>query len=261
MSDAKLQHERSMALTVAGFDPSGGAGVLADVRAMEAVGVLGQAAVTGQTVQTDLWLYQVQWHLDTCLEQLSALLDRSVFGAVKVGILPNLAALDRILDCIEKKQPDLPVVWDPIFAPSGGEPLMPAPDPLHLLTVLPRLALLTPNLHEYKLLKDRSPSLLSACPVFLKGGHAEGGATSDQLLTETDSVDFPAERLEAASKHGSGCTVSAFITAFLASGYSLEGACRRASERMPAFLKSSQTQLGVHGPWPAPGQVYRGASS
>jgi hydroxymethylpyrimidine/phosphomethylpyrimidine kinase len=260
MSDESLKHERPLALSIAGFDPSAGAGVLADVRAMEALGVVGQAVVTGQTVQSDLWLYEVQWQMDLCLRQLDVLLDRGMFSGAKIGILPDLDALEAILDHIEAKQKGMPIVWDPVFAPTAGEVFMTNPDPVKLLTLLPRLNLITPNLHEFNRLKQACPALTRVCPVFLKGGHGESGPRDDQLIMDNEVIAFPAERVEHANKHGSGCTVAAFLTAFLASGYSLAEACRRASERMPEFMTSSKTRLGVHGPWPVPGRVLMGGN-
>jgi hydroxymethylpyrimidine/phosphomethylpyrimidine kinase len=244
---------RPYALTIAGFDPSAGAGVLADVKAMEASGVYGLAACTALTVQNDVAFERVGWvGLADIQDQIRLLLARFSVDFVKIGLIESLPLLLELISWLKAQNPTVRIIWDPVLKATAGYEFHARPDPDLLHAICCELALITPNRPEaLRLLPAASPetaaeTLAAWCPVLLKGGHADGDFATDVLLTPEGRLPLTTPRLPHGEKHGSGCVLSAAILARLALGDDLPEACWQGKAYTTAFLGSNDTLLGYH---------------
>jgi thiamine-phosphate diphosphorylase len=218
---------RPAALTIAGFDPSGGAGVQADLRVFHALGVAGWSVATAITIQNTQGVHGV--HLidaDTLHKQLEAVFsDARGLGAVKIGMLGGAAQVRAVADALRTWRPPN-VVLDPVLASTGGVPLL--DDPSALDELIPLCDLVTPNAHEH----------VTARTLLRKGGHAPGDP-DDQLFVDGKLVrTYHGTRIETPHTHGTGCALSAAIAAHLALGVPLESAIARAKEMVAAGLRN-----------------------
>ena len=244
---------RPYVLTIAGFDPSAGAGVLADVKALEANGVYGLAACTALTVQNDVAFERVSWvGLADIQDQISTLLSRFSVGFIKIGLIESLPVLLELMQWLKAHNPTVQLIWDPVLKATAGYEFHQRPDAGLLQAICRELALLTPNRPEaLRLLPAASPeaaaeALAAWCPVLLKGGHADGDFATDVLLTPEIRYTLASPRLPHGEKHGSGCVLSAAILARLALGDDLPEACWQGKTYTAAFLGSNDSQLGYH---------------
>jgi hydroxymethylpyrimidine/phosphomethylpyrimidine kinase len=245
---------RPYALTIAGFDPSAGAGVLADVKAMEANGVYGLAACTALTVQNDISFERVSWvGLADIQDQIRLLLARFSVGFVKIGLIESLPLLQALIGWLKAQNPAVQIIWDPVLKATAGYEFHARPAAGLLQAICPELALLTPNQPEARRLMPGAASpeaaaevLAAWCPVLLKGGHAEGSLATDVLLLPEGRQVLASPRLPHGEKHGSGCVLSAAILARLALGEALPAACRAGKAYTAAFLGSNDTLVGYH---------------
>ncbi|HET9502125.1 MAG TPA: hydroxymethylpyrimidine/phosphomethylpyrimidine kinase [Hymenobacter sp.] len=244
---------RPYALTIAGFDPSAGAGVLADVKTLEASGVYGLAACTALTVQNDVTFERVSWvPLADIQDQARLLLARFQVDFVKIGLIESLPILLELISWLKARNPAVQIVWDPVLKATAGYEFHARPDAGLLQVICRELALITPNQPEaLRLLPAARPeaaaeALAAWCPVLLKGGHATGPEATDLLLLGGERHALSASRLPHGEKHGSGCVLSAAITARLALGDALPDACRAGKAYTATFLASSDTLLGYH---------------
>jgi len=248
-----MQPSRPYALSVAGFDPSGGAGLLADCKTMEANGVYGLGVCTALTVQNDVQFEQVSWvPAATILDQARLLFARFPIDWVKIGLFESLGQLPELLEWLRLQQPQIQVIWDPVLKASAGYEFHGQPSLDLVQQVCEPLALLTPNRPEMLRVwpaasaEEAAVAVSVFCPVLLKGGHADGAIATDVLFVDGEQHAFAAPRLPHGEKHGSGCVLSAAILAGLAKGGSLVEACREAKEYTTAFLASNDTLLGYH---------------
>jgi hydroxymethylpyrimidine/phosphomethylpyrimidine kinase len=239
-----------IALTIAGSDPSGGAGIQADLKTFHRFDVYGTAAITLITVQNTLRLSRSEV-LDAELvgEQLDAVLEDLPPNAVKTGALGSEAVVrtvaERVFPC--------PLVVDPIlFSSSGTALLEPAAQSTLRELLLPKAALVMPNLAEAAALagrKVRTPEEMREAArriagfgpfaVLVKGGHLDGGEALDILFHNGGFAEFASPRIETRHTHGTGCTYSAAITALLASGWAIEAAVTQAKAFLYEAIRSA----------------------
>ncbi|MBC6611077.1 hydroxymethylpyrimidine/phosphomethylpyrimidine kinase [Hymenobacter sp. BT507] len=246
---------RPYVLSLAGFDPSAGAGLLADCKTFEQRGVYGFGVCTALTVQSDVQFERVQWvPLADIRAQAKPLLERFGVGWAKIGLVENLTKLPELLDWLRAQSPTIGVVWDPVLKASAGYDFHTGPAPELVRQLCTGLALLTPNQPEMRRLwpaaatAEAAAATVSAyCPVLLKGGHAEGSEATDVLYQNGQEVArFTTPRLPHGEKHGSGCVLSAAIVAGLARGESLVEACRSGKAYTARVLASNESLLGYH---------------
>ncbi|AVP97980.1 bifunctional hydroxymethylpyrimidine kinase/phosphomethylpyrimidine kinase [Ahniella affigens] len=231
-----------MCLAISGLDPSGGAGLIADVRTFAALGVHGLGVVSAETVQNASRVDAVVPKSATTLKlQLDCLLEELRPNACKIGLCGGAAQLRLLKRYIDAGKLGA-VVLDPVLVASRGQPLVPASTPITMLQLLPALALLTPNLPELATLSGlptNSPAQaqraaehllergLSA--ILVKGGHGRGRSLVDRLLlAEGDAYEFAHQRQAVGKTHGTGCHLSSAIAAQLALGRDLPDACAHA---------------------------------
>lgn len=246
---------RPVALTIAGYDPSGAAGVLADIKTFESSGVYGVAVITGNTHQNDVAFNGVMW-LDKKEKKKNIVLLAARFPirAIKLGMHKNLKDVLHSVKLCQKYFPNAKIVWDPILAASAGFDLNIKIQKQALHKILSSLSLLTPNQHEVRKLGESKSAKKSAinlsmeCSTLLKGGHsADEKNSADNLFVRGKlKKKYSSQRIKGEGKHGSGCVLSAAITASLAKGYTLENAISEGKKYVTGFLKSNNTLLGYH---------------
>ncbi len=253
-----------IALTIAGSDSGGGAGVQADLKAFSALGAYGASVVTALTAQNTRAVTMVEPASPAMIAaQIAAVFDDLDVRAVKLGMLGGPEAIATVAQGLAGQK--LPIVLDPVMVAKSGDRLLPA-DALQALRqkLLPRASLLTPNLPEAadllgcKVAQDEAEMVrqgkalrdLGAQAVLMKGGHASGLDCVDLLITDSGITRLVAPRIATRNTHGTGCTLSAAITAGLAQGMAPQDAVTRAHAYLQGAIKAAD-QLAVgtgHGP-------------
>lgn len=233
----------AIALTIAGSDCSGGAGIQADLKTFSALGVYGATVITALTAQNTLGVQAVQPVAQAFItQQLTSVLSDLAVGAIKTGMLPDADAIDAVVRALDD-HPAVPVVVDPVLVATSGDKLA-ADDVGATLKrdLLPRATLLTPNLPEAaallatavatseaaQLQQGQALCDLGARAVLVKGGHGTGAAARDVLVGIGEPVWFDLPRLATSNTHGTGCTLAAAITALLARRVGVAEAVARA---------------------------------
>ena len=235
------------ALSIAGFDGSAGAGVLADVKAMAHFGVYAQTVCTALTVQNEDEFVAPGWGPWKDIEvQLETLFRKHIFKYVKIGLVENAATLKRIVDFVRAASPDAFIVWDPIASATAGFKFMQECEKAEFLQVMKNIDLVTPNQDNYEFLGLNAAGAHGRdFALLLKGGHSSGSEAIDVLCCRDGSRhEFSSPRLPGKGKHGTGCNLSSAILANVALGKSLPEACREAKKYMQALLLSGEDRLG-----------------
>jgi hydroxymethylpyrimidine/phosphomethylpyrimidine kinase len=225
-----------IALSIAGSDPSGGAGIQADLKTFHQFGIYGEAAITLVTVQNSVRFSRVEWMSpDLVREQIAAVLEDIPPAAAKTGALGSEGIVEVVAEMASAFR--FPLVVDPVMLGKHGRRLL-STAAVRILRerLLPRAALVTPNIPEAEELSDitirdlagmRQAALiiheLGARAVLIKGGHSEGDPV-DLLFDGAEWREFPAVRIDTPHTHGTGCTYSAAIVASLALGLPLSEA-------------------------------------
>ncbi len=250
----------AIALTIAGSDSGGGAGIQADLKAFSAMGVYGCSVVTAVTAQNTRAVTAVHAVPDEIVAaQVAAVLDDIEVDAIKIGMLGSASLIETVARGLDGFKG--PLVLDPVMVAKSGAKLLPDSAMDALITrLLPRADLLTPNLPEASGLLDgdKSPApvqadaLLALGPkaVLMKGGHAESDICTDWLRTADRTLRLEAPRIETRNTHGTGCSYSSAIAAGLAKGYPLDDATRVAHGWLhQAILRAGDLRVGQgHGP-------------
>jgi hydroxymethylpyrimidine/phosphomethylpyrimidine kinase len=242
-----------VALTIAGSDSSGGAGIEADLKTFSALGVYGACVITALTAQNTkgvLAIHDVP--ADFIAAQINAVFTDLDVGAVKIGMLANASAIDVVAAALDRYRPRN-VVLDPVMIASSGERLLREDAVGALRGLIRRARVITPNLPEAAALLDaplardeaemrgQAEKLLArgAGAVLIKGGHG-AVAESVDLLVEADAcLRLAAPRLPTKNTHGTGCTLASALAAGLAKGLSLDEAARQAKTYVSAALAAA----------------------
>jgi len=249
-----------IALTIAGSDSSGGAGIQADLKTFSALGVYGASVIAALTAQNTKGVSRVYAiPADFVTAQLDAVFSDLRVGAVKIGMLANAEVIDAVAAALERwSAPN--VVLDPVMVATSGMPLL-QPQAVETLrrVLIPRALLLAPNLPEAAALLDAPPAtneagmheqaerLLALGPsaVLIKGGHAGGPESADILVDKAQAIRFATDRVATRNTHGTGCTLSAAIAAALAKGRDLRQAVREAKDYVTAAIAAAdRLQIG-----------------
>lgn len=248
-----MHYDRPAVLSVAGYDPSGGAGILADIKTLEQHRCLGLGVLTALTVQTENRFLGLDWlPFGKITEQLQPLFQQYPIKVVKIGIIENLEILIQLISTLKEWQEDCKIIWDPVIASSTGFTFHNHIDRKLLAEILGNIYLVTPNVPEACKLSGSSDStaaaqcLASMANVLLKGGHNEQQKGTDYLWENGQVTSFNSEHHHNSEKHGSGCILSAAIAAGLAYGYNLQQACTSAKSYIEKILNSNQNLLAYH---------------
>ena len=242
-------------LSIAGSDPSGGAGIQADIKAISALGGYAAAAVTAVTVQNTRGVTAVSYlPAQLVAAQAEAVMDDLHPAAVKIGMTGRADILRSLAACL-RRHPGTPVVLDPVMKSTSGRPLM-EPDAAEALRteLFPLCRLVTPNLPEAADLlgspihtvqdMEQAAAELHArhgCAFLLKGGHLEGDCMTDVLCDGRTAYRFSSPRIDTANLHGTGCTLSSAIATLLGQGHALPEAVRRAKAYTDRAIEAART--------------------
>ena len=252
------------ALSIAGSDPSGGAGLQADLKTFSALGVYGATAITAVTVQNTVGVKYVHaLPPQVVYDQIVTVMEDIMPDAVKIGMVNDVETLDAIVRALTLHRPRFLVV-DPVMVSTSGCALMQA-DALQVMEerLLPMADIVTPNLPEAWTLADTDRSVDEAAQAILrlgvkalliKGGHAEGTTKTDYLYVSDDDgvkrTEFSSATVDTFNTHGTGCTLSSAIAAMLARGHGMEEAVRQAKMYLTEALKAGADVVVGHGHGP-----------
>jgi hydroxymethylpyrimidine/phosphomethylpyrimidine kinase len=243
-----------IAVTIAGSDSGGGAGIQADLKTFSALGVYGASVITALTAQNTRGVRAIHDVPPSFIaEQIDAVFSDLKVSAVKIGMLSQPKVIEAVVAGLERWQ-QTNVVLDPVMIAASGDRLL-APEAIDVLrrVLVPRALVITPNLPEAAALleapmarneaemREQAKRLLAlGCrAVLLKGGHAEGPQSVDFLVEGTSEARLAAERIATENTHGTGCTLSSAIAAGLAKGQDLSAAVRKAKDYVTAAIAAA----------------------
>lgn len=250
-------------LTIAGSDPSGGAGIQADIKTISALGGYAASAITALTVQNTVGVTDVMSVTPEIVAgQINAVITDIKPMAIKIGMVNDRDTIHSIAQSLKDYKGN--IIIDPVMVSTSGHRLM-AADALTIFMeeLLPIGTLLTPNIPEAEILSDMGISaqsdtdeaanriLSSGCKaVLIKGGHIEGDEKNDILYTHNTRKTYSSPTVETRNTHGTGCTLSAAIATFIARGYSIEDAITNAKAYVyNAIKEGAGMEIGSgHGP-------------
>jgi hydroxymethylpyrimidine/phosphomethylpyrimidine kinase len=245
-------------LSIAGFDPSAGAGSLADIKTFESHKVYGLGVVSALTFQNDSQFDDVSWiSAHDIIKQIQVLKRRFDFRVIKIGLIKDFNTLYTVVDYLVQSNENSLIIWDPIIKATAGYEFHNTIDVNTLNLLLSKIYLITPNSYEAVFLTkelnpyDAAKALSASCNVLLKGGHNKENVGTDYLFTIHQSepeiiAPNPLKGSQIFPKHGSGCILSSSIAAHLAKGYSLTEACIKAKIYTEKFLSSSHQLISFH---------------
>lgn len=249
-------------LSIAGFDGSGGAGLQADLKTFSALGCYGMTILTALPVQNTMGVrhcYEIP--LQAIYHQLEAIFDDIVPDSIKIGMLFKQEIVELVASFLQSRAHNIPIVLDPVMVAKSGDYLL-LPEAVSALKkdLFPLATIITPNLPEAKMLTETTGEmqtlterLLALGPqaVLLKGGHQTGQDSSDLYLDQSGQTFWlSSPRINSKNTHGTGCTLSAAIAAYLALGEPLTEACRLAKNYLSDALKAAQFNSVGHGHGP-----------
>ncbi|WP_409188042.1 bifunctional hydroxymethylpyrimidine kinase/phosphomethylpyrimidine kinase [Bradyrhizobium sp. RDM4] len=254
-----------VALTIAGSDSSGGAGIQADLKTFAALGVYGASAITALTAQNTngvTGIHAVPAEFVTA--QIDAVFADLDVGAAKIGMVAQALSIDAIAAALSRWAPRN-VVLDPVMVATSGDRLL-SPQAVEALRnkLVPLASVITPNLPEAAALLDepvarseaeierqgRRLLALGARAVLIKGGHGEGAESIDYLVSAESTIALAAPRIATKNTHGTGCSLSSAIAAGLAKGDTLEQAVRNAKAWISAAIAAADRFSVGHGHGP-----------
>jgi len=243
-----------IALTIAGSDSSGGAGIQADLKTFAALGVYGASAITALTAQNTsgvTGIHQIPAEFITA--QIDAVFSDLAVAAVKIGMVAQPASIDAIVGGLTRWSPKH-VVLDPVMVATSGDRLL-AADAIEALRtrLIPLASVITPNLPEAAALLDEPLATdeaavenqgkrlltLGCRAVLIKGGHGQGAESTDYLIDANGTIVLAAPRVPTKNTHGTGCSLSSAIAAGLAKGEGMETAIRNAKAWISAAIAAA----------------------
>ncbi|GIV27719.1 MAG: hydroxymethylpyrimidine/phosphomethylpyrimidine kinase [Bacteroidia bacterium] len=245
---------RPIVLSIAGFDPSGGAGTLTDIKTFECIGVYGLSVITALTLQSEKEFVDIQWRdIKKVTDEIHFLTQYYPINYAKIGILKDAEMLKEIMNTLKKQ--NIKIIWDTVLKSSTSKVFFEKNEISKIESVLKELYCITPNVNEALAITELSnvweagKTLSQYTNVLIKGGHNEKEKGTDYLfeynrpepikiIPQTHHAVYP--------KHGSGCVYSSALTAYLASGHDLKTSAIKAKEYTENFLASSNTLIGYH---------------
>lgn len=253
------------ALSIAGSDPSGGAGIQADLKTFSANGVYGMSAITALTIQNTMGVSGIHLVPPSFVSgQIRAIFDDIRVDAIKVGMIANANIANEVANVLREHK-GIPVILDPVMIAKGGHSLLEDDAVIALKEcLLPLADILTPNLAESasllgvdiattrKEIESQGKALLSlGCKsVLMKGGHLDGKESPDLLVTFDSSEWLEGSRIDTKNTHGTGCTLSSAITAEIAKGKDYKKAVENAKVFVSDAISAADSlHIGSgHGP-------------
>lgn len=250
-------------LSIAGSDPSGGAGIQADIKAISALGGYAMSAITALTVQNTLGVTDVlpvPSHIIAA--QIKACLDDIGADAMKTGMLHDANVIETVASSLSSQSKKAPLVIDPVMVAKSGAALLKNEAVAALIThLIPLATIITPNIPEAGALTGRAihtpddmkaalPELakLGARAVLLKGGHLQGPMVVDMLWENGTVTQWASPRIDTKHTHGTGCTLASALATLLTQGLSLKDACGVARAYVEGAIINAPALGHGHGP-------------
>ncbi len=246
--------DKKYILTIAGHDPSGGAGLSSDIKTFEAHGLYGLSVCTAITVQNENTFYSCDWvALKTILDQMAILFERFTINVVKIGIIENWKTLYVVSKFLKKHNPSIKIILDPVLRASSDFDFHESNDFSAFEKALEHCYLITPNYIEIealfpsKSISETIEFISSKTNLYLKGGHRKDKKGHDELYyNKIVQVNLEPSHLDVFPKHGSGCVLSSSIASNIALEHPIEEACKLSKQYVEQFLNSNESLLGVH---------------
>jgi len=250
-----IVNSRPFALTIAGFDPSSGAGLTADIKTFEQHEVQALAVTTCITYQNEKEFDGLDYlSFSQIKRQIDVLFKMYHLDFVKIGLVQNLEILVQLVAYLKSKNRHIKIIWDPILKSSSGFTLHSAFSVSQLNNLLKDIYLVTPNLLESQhLFGTQDEKALQSYVrkyhlqhVLLKGGHSDNNLAVDKLISSKTINYFSSPKIKNSDKHGTGCILSSAITANLCKGYSLLNAVKSGKLYTSTVIKSNDSLLAYH---------------
>ena len=255
---------RGRVLIIAGSDPSGGAGIQADIKTTTALGGYAMTAITAVTVQNTLGVFGVhEVPVEFVAQQMRVVLDDIGVDSIKTGMLYSAEIIEAVAVCLDEFKVIAPLILDPVMVAKGGASLLETSAISALKTeLIPRATIVTPNIPEAEVLtgldiksvadQTRAGQALielGAKAALIKGGHMTGEVLTDVLVVaDSDNLILEAPRIDTKHTHGTGCTMASAIATSLAQGRSAAEAVARAHEYVQTAIRTAPGFGHGHGP-------------
>lgn len=248
-------NSRPFALSIAGFDPSSGAGISADIKTFEQHKIQGLGVSTAITYQNDSEFITVDWlSFEQIKKQIEVLMKKYDTPFVKIGLIENFEVLRLIISLLKEFNTEIKIIWDPILKASSNFGFHKDINKAEVFGLLKDIYLITPNIPEcIEIFGTRDHNEIQSkinefaiCNVLVKGGHAINDDVSDVLIEQNRITHFHGQRLPNKDKHGTGCVLSSAICSNLAKGMHLHLSMEQAKKYITKFIDSNNTLLGYH---------------
>ncbi len=253
---------RYKCLSIAGFDGSGGAGIQADLKTFSALGCYGVTVLTALPVQNTCGVrncYDIP--LSAIEEQLEAIFEDIMPDSIKIGMLFSSPIVELVTNFLTKNARNIPIILDPVMVAKSGNYLL-LPDAIKTIKtkLIPISTIITPNIPEaeallnstiinYNDMENAAKKLLKlgCAAVLVKGGHLKDKLSRDVLVSVEGTKWYESTRIETKNTHGTGCTLSAAITACLAQGFNLKDSVYKAKYYLTKALEAGASENVGHG--------------
>ncbi|WP_147679078.1 hydroxymethylpyrimidine/phosphomethylpyrimidine kinase [Algibacter pacificus] len=235
-------------LSIAGFDSSAGAGILADIKVFQHFNVYGFGVISALTIQNESEIRGIRWSTEKEIkDQIDVIFSFHTITAVKIGILKDSDTLKWLVKLLRDYDQDLKIVWDPIFKSSSGFNFWNEIDPKQLLNTIELIDLITPNKEEYSKLwnNDAIHKFNGHTSVLQKSVSENEEFVIDYLWWNQNVHHLKSRRFTGFDKHGTGCILSSGITAGLALGLNMKQAYYKSKELLNHYILSSESLLGI----------------
>lgn len=249
-----MQNDKKYILSIAGFDPSSGAGITSDIKTFEAHNFYGLSVCTAVTVQNDIDFKNCHWiPTDLILQQIETLFERFQIPVVKIGIVQSWRALLDVLLLLHRLNKNVKIILDPIIKATAGFDFHTEENQDLLDNIWEQCYIITPNYDEIQLLypnfdiENTIEHISSKTNIYLKGGHRTDKKGWDELYhSGIVMVNIPPIHDAVTEKHGSGCVLSSSLACNILLNIELEDAAKEAKYYTETFLNSNDSLLGTH---------------
>ncbi|WNW02898.1 hydroxymethylpyrimidine/phosphomethylpyrimidine kinase [Tenacibaculum sp. HL-MS23] len=246
--------KKNYILTIAGLDPSSGAGITSDIKTFEAHGLYGLSVCTAVTIQNDIDFKSCVWiEKEVILSQITTLFERFSISVVKIGIIESWEVLLEVIQTLKQLNPKIKIVLDPVLKASAGFNFHTNQNLEILEKTLNFCDFVTPNYEEIKALfpnkniEETIDFISEKTNIYLKGGHRKDKKGWDEVYySKIVKLNIPPIANTVFEKHGSGCVLSSALAANLALEFSAEDASKNTKKYTEQFLNSNDSLLGTH---------------
>lgn len=239
-----MKKQRPYIVSIAGFDPSGGAGLIADAKVFEQLKTVGLFIQTSNTIQTEDSFREIKWEShDFIMNQLEDILKRYSPKYFKIGLIEDSLILNKVV-CRIKQEKNTLIIWDPILSPTFGNSFNLSRFQENKFEILEKIDFITPNLPEYEQLELENQKVNTS--IYLKGGHNKEKLGQDIFYHKGKKFTLNPKILSKHTKHGTGCIFSSALLGNLSVGYPPLKAAIRAKDYVSKRLISNTTRLAFH---------------